>query len=101
MKAGNITDGLVALDGTGPALLGNCLLSTEDDIEVCCQLGTVESVILTPVLPGQKQEQLLRLVVCSVSLFTRPSCRSPHRSGPGKDFLASSLWPHAFLCSRW
>lgn len=67
MKAGNITNSLVAPAGAGPALPGSCLLSTEDDIEVCCQPGTAESVILTPVLPGQKQEQVLRLVVCSVS----------------------------------
>lgn len=64
-----MTNGLVASAGTGPALPGSCLLPTEDDIEVCCQPGTAESAtpVLTPVLPGQSREQMLRLVVCSVS----------------------------------
>lgn len=45
MRAVNITNGLVGLAGTGPALPGSCLLSAEDDIEVCCQPGTDESAI--------------------------------------------------------
>uniref|UniRef100_A0A803W9F8 Suppressor APC domain containing 2 n=1 Tax=Ficedula albicollis TaxID=59894 RepID=A0A803W9F8_FICAL len=61
-RAGNITNGLVALARTGPA----CSLQ-KMTLRSVASLAQLSQSFLTPVLPGQKQEQLLRLVVCSVS----------------------------------
>lgn len=102
MRAGNITNGLFALAGTGPALSGSYLLFTEDDIEVCCQPGTAESVIPDTCAAWIKTGAATQAGgLLSLSLFARPPCRSSLRNGPRENFVESSLWPHAFLCSRW